>query len=189
MESQRTSCQLFRAFCFITEELLFSVDGLETFTLQPIWRRINPPFISSNLLRYSFIILVTNLGNSSTFKAFSCSNTQESLFYKIKKKLECFNVCWKTNNARFAKRKIHKIIHMMTIFFVWWAPSFSWLWWLTKRFFRESLCNFMREGFGFFDYWVTKNFVLYLWKEKCNDGWFQVPHEFCFEKLCLVYQH
>ncbi len=47
----------------------------------------------------------------------------------------------------------------------------------------------MGEGFEFFDCWVTKNFVLYLWKEKCNDGWFQVPHEFCFEKLCPLYQH
>jgi hypothetical protein len=49
------------------------------------------------------------------------------------------------------------------------------------------------EGFGFFDCWVTKNFALLfgknLWKEKCNAGWFQVPREFCFEKLCLVYQH
>jgi hypothetical protein len=31
--------------------------------------------------------------------------------------LECFNVCWKTNNARFAKREICKIIHMMTAIF------------------------------------------------------------------------
>ncbi len=122
-------------------------------------------------------------------KAFSCSNTQESLFCKIKKKLECFNVCWQTNNAGFAKRKIHKIIHMMTTFFVSWTPSFHWLWWLTKRFSKKSLCNFMWEGFGFFDYWVTKNFALYLWKGKCNDDWFQVPHEFRFEKLCPMYQH
>ncbi|CAK9218715.1 unnamed protein product [Sphagnum troendelagicum] len=28
-------CML-KAFCFITEELLFNVDGLETFTLQPV---------------------------------------------------------------------------------------------------------------------------------------------------------
>ncbi len=47
----------------------------------------------------------------------------------------------------------------------------------------------MGEGSGFFDSWVINNFVLYLWKEKCNDGWFQMPHEFCFEKLCLMYQH
>jgi hypothetical protein len=48
----------------------------------------------------------------------------------------------------------------------------------------------MWEGFGFFDYWVTKNFALYLWKEKCNAGWFQMPHEIgFFEKLCPMYQH
>jgi hypothetical protein len=46
----------------------------------------------------------------------------------------------------------------------------------------------MGEGSRFFDCWVTKNFALYLWKEKCNDVWFQVPHEFYFEKLCPVYQ-
>jgi hypothetical protein len=45
------------------------------------------------------------------------------------------------------------------------------------------------EGFGFFDYWITKTFALYLWKEKCNDGRFHMPHEFCFEKLCPMYQH
>ncbi len=39
---------LFRAFCFITKEFLFNVDGLETFTLQLVWRKINPPFILSN---------------------------------------------------------------------------------------------------------------------------------------------
>ncbi len=47
----------------------------------------------------------------------------------------------------------------------------------------------MGEGFGFFDYWVTRKFVLYLWKEKCSDGWFQVPNEFCFEKLCPMLIH
>ncbi len=45
---------LFRAFCFIIEELSFNVDGLETFTLQPMWRRINPPFILSNHPWHSF---------------------------------------------------------------------------------------------------------------------------------------
>jgi hypothetical protein len=44
-------------------------------------------------------------------------------------------------------------------------------------------------GFWIFDYWVTKNFALYLWKEKFNASWFQVPHEICFEKLCPMYQH
>jgi hypothetical protein len=108
---------LFRAFCFIIEELLFNVDGRETFTLQPIWRRINPPFFVKSSLTFFQTILITNSRNSFTFKAFSYSNTQESLFYKIKKKLECFNVCWETYNAWFAKRKTHKIIHMVTIAF------------------------------------------------------------------------
>jgi hypothetical protein len=34
-------------------------------------------------------------------------------------------------------------------FFVSWAPSFHWLWWLTNIFSKTSLCNFMWEGFGF----------------------------------------
>jgi hypothetical protein len=45
---------LFRAFCFVIKELLFNVDGLETFTRQPIWRRINPPLILSNPPWHSF---------------------------------------------------------------------------------------------------------------------------------------
>ncbi len=47
----------------------------------------------------------------------------------------------------------------------------------------------MGDGFGFFDCWITKTFALDLWKEKCSDGGFQMPHEFFFEKLCPMYQH
>ncbi len=109
---------LFRAFCFIVEEILFNVYGLETFMLQLVWRRINPPshFVKSSLTFFKKII-ITNSINSFTFKVFSCSNTKENLLCKMKKKLECFNVCWEKNNARFAKRKIHKIIHIIIIVF------------------------------------------------------------------------
>ncbi len=82
-----------------------------------LYEKEDPSHSVKSFLTFFQKILITNSGNSSTFKAFSCSNTQESLFCKIKKKLECFNVCGKTNNAGFAKREICKIIHMMTVIF------------------------------------------------------------------------
>jgi hypothetical protein len=60
---------LFRAFCFITEELLFNVDGLETFTLQPVRKR-RPSHSVKSFSTFFQKILITNSGNSSTFKAF-----------------------------------------------------------------------------------------------------------------------
>jgi hypothetical protein len=64
------------------------------------------------------------------------------------------------------------------LFFAWWTSSFSWLWWLTEKFSKESICNFMGESFGFFDYWVTKNFALYIWKEMVG---FKCPMNFALK--------
>ncbi len=112
------------------------------------------------------------------FKAFSRSIHKRVYSTKLRRNWNASMCVEKQTMQDLQRERSIRSSTWWLLFFAWWAPSFSQLWWLTKRFSRESLCNFRGEGFEFFDYWVTKNFVLCLWKENVMMVGFKCPMNF-----------
>jgi hypothetical protein len=126
-----------------SKELLFNVDSLETFMLQLVWRKINPHSVKSSLTFFQKI-LITNSRNSSTFKAFLAPIHKKVYSAKLRRNWNA-SMCVEKETMQDLQRK--RSIRSSTwwlLFFAWWVASFSWLWWLIKRF----LENFYAISWG-----------------------------------------
>ncbi len=158
------------------------MDGLETFTLQLVWGRINPLLILSNPPWHSFKKFLSPILETPLLsKIFLVPIHKRVYFAKLKRNWNA-SMCVEKQKIQDLQRE--KSIWSSTwwlLFFAWWAASLKWIWWLINHFSIESLCNFMGEGFEFFDCWVIKTFVLHLWKKNGVMVGFKCPTNFALK--------